>query len=51
MVHLRAYPFKGLEFHGRNPQNWILYVLNTFAQGVDALDPLNPTRFLDKTDS
>ena len=43
MVHLRAYPFKGLEFHGRNPQNWILYVLNTFAQGVDALDPLNPT--------
>ena len=51
MVHLRAYPFKGLEFHGRNPQNWILYVLNTFAQGVDALDPLNPPRFLDKTDS
>jgi len=42
MVHMRAYPFKGLEFHGRNPQNWILYVLNTFAQGVDALDPLNP---------
>ena len=42
MVHMRAYPFKGLEFHGRNPQNWILYVLNTFPQGVDALDPLNP---------
>ena len=44
MLHMPAYPFKGLEFHGRNPQNWILYsVLNTFAQGVDALDPLNPT--------
>jgi len=42
MVHLRAYPFKGIQFHGRNPQSWILYVLNTFALGVDALDPLNP---------
>ena len=42
MVHMRAYPFKGLQFHGHNPQSWILYVLNTFATGVDALDPLNP---------
>ena len=42
MVHLRAYPFKGIQFHGRNPQSWILYVLNTFALGVVALDPLNP---------
>ena len=42
MVHMPAYPFKGLEFHGRNPQNWILYVLNTFPQRVGALDPLNP---------
>ena len=44
MVHLRAYPFKGIEFHGHNPQAWGLYVLNTFALGVDALDPLNPTQ-------
>ena len=43
MVHLRTYPFKGMQFHDRNPQSWILYVLNTFALGVDALDPLNPT--------
>ena len=42
MVHMRAYPFKGLKFHGRNPQNWILYVLNTFPQRVGALDLLNP---------
>ena len=42
MVHMRAYPFKGLQFHGHNPQSWLLYVLNTFALGVDALDPLNP---------
>ena len=41
MVYLRAYPFKGIEFHGRNPQAWVLYVLNTFPLGVDALDPLN----------
>ena len=42
MVHLRAYPFKGIQFHGSNPQSWILYVLNTFALGVEALDLLNP---------
>ena len=43
MVHMRAYPFKGLEFHGHNPQSWLLYVLNTFALGVDAIDPFNPS--------
>ena len=42
IVHLRAYPFNGLEFHGRNAQNWILYVLNTFPQRAGALDLLNP---------
>jgi len=42
MVHMRAYPFQGLEFHGRNPQTWILYVLNTFPQRVGAFDVLNP---------
>ena len=26
MVHMRAYPFKGLQFHGHNPQSWLLYV-------------------------
>ena len=41
MVHMRAYPFKGLQFHGHNPQSWVLYVLNTFAHGVNAFDPLN----------
>ena len=33
---------QGLEFHGRNPQTWILYVLNTFPQRVGAFDVLNP---------
>ena len=42
LVHMRAYPFQGLEFHGRNPQTWILYVLNTFPQRVGAFDVLNP---------
>ena len=43
MVHMRAYPFKGLKFHDHNPQSWLLYVLNTFAHGVNAFDPLNPS--------
>ena len=43
MVHMRTYPFKGLEVHGRNPQSWLLYVMNTFAHGLDAFDPLNPS--------
>ena len=43
MVHMRAYPFKGLQFHGHNPQSWLLYVLNTFAHGVDAFDLMNPS--------
>ena len=42
LVHLRAYLFKGIEFHGSNPQAWIPYVLNKFPLGVDTLDPLNP---------
>lgn len=42
MVHMRAYPFKGKQFHGHNPQSWILYVLNTFSLAVGVLDPLNP---------
>ena len=44
MLHMRAYPFKGVKFHGHNPQSWILYVLNTFALAVDAFDPLNPSQ-------
>ena len=43
MVHMRAYPFKGLQFHGHNRQSWLLYVMNTFAHGVDDFDPLNPS--------
>ena len=43
MVHIRVYPFKGFELHGHNPQSWLLYVLNTFALGVDAIDPFNPS--------
>ena len=34
MVHMRAYPFKGLQFHGHQRQSWILYVLNTFPHTV-----------------
>ena len=45
MVHLRAYPFKDIEFHGNNPQAWILYVLNTFALEVDSLDLLKPMHY------
>ena len=43
---MRAYPFQGLEFHGRNRQTWILYVMNTFPQRVDAFDVLNPAHHL-----
>ena len=42
MVHLRAYPFKGLQFHGRQTQSWILYVLNTFPHVLSEVDVLNP---------
>ena len=43
MLHLRAYPFKGVQFHGHNPQSWILYVLNTFPLALHAIDVLNPS--------
>jgi len=42
MVHMRAYPFKGMQFHGHQAQSWILYVLNTFPHTVSEVDVLNP---------
>ena len=27
MVHLRAYPFKGIEFHGRNPPAFLATII------------------------
>ena len=42
LVHMRAYPFRGLHFHGRQAQPWILYVLNTFSHALSEVDVLNP---------
>ena len=42
IVHMRAYPFKGLMFHGHQAQTWLLYVLNTFPHALTAMDALNP---------
>jgi len=42
LVHMRAYPFRGLHFHGRQVQPWILYVLNTFPHTLSEMDVLNP---------